>query len=221
MNPHKEESLKGMQGEYSAPAPMHDAGGSVTRKGATHFAAVLLSALVLIASPAFAGETRESTIMAGVLEHWPGTGCTLLHIPGFNYWYELRNYADFQVGDTVTVVASEFLTSECEGLYFSYLSDNQIAPWRGFDFGCGVLAIDPEYHCMQVRSDTYGVIAVLGGATGFSAGDTIHLFGALFLGQCAAIPECAGNYCVYLTRAAECDTPARRKSWGLLKSTYR
>ena len=184
-------------------------------------AIALIFILLVLTSPARGAPNGNVFMMAGVLEHWPNTNCTVFHMVGENVWCLLQNYGGFQVGDTVTVAASDFSGVECEGIVFDCLLDNRIGPWRGFDFGCGTVSIDPEYHCERVYSELYGVLALLGGHTGFSTGDSVHLFGTLSLDPCGAISECAGQFCVDFPSATACETPTARISWGRLKALYR
>jgi hypothetical protein len=207
-------------GSFGEHHPAVSAEGS--RGDMYHGLTIVFVAHLLVASASPSRAASPPSLLAGVIEIEPVSQCVALRAQTyFVGWYVLENYGNFVVGDTVTVVARDEATVTCGGRTFVYLPGNVIAPWRGFDFGCGTLLIDPVYGCETVFSDTYGAI-LLNGSTGLADGAKVRLRGRLFLQQCVPVSGCGGTYCATLMCVEACPPePARSVTWGRLKSVYR
>lgn len=147
-------------------------------------------------------------------------------------WYvnQLRGLGDvtidnrgaFADGDTVLVWGERDVSLPCRS--FSHLSDNEIQPYRGADFGCGTLMIDPKSRCGSVSIDGWPDRFMLESYVGFGAGAFIQVRGTI--GRGLGLPDYSGIW-LFDTRLTACgDTlgpiePVDPVSWGRIKSRYR
>jgi hypothetical protein len=161
-------------------------------------------------------------LLPGILTQDSAGVCDVLYSPVTKAYYMLDNLGGFALGDTVVVTAAFEGESFCDTELYSYLHDNTIASWRGYDFGCGQILMDPEYGCATVESDRFGPLLV-GWSGGFDNGDLVRAIGTVQLFPCLAIPECFAYYCLFdvtLSACSDTSTATESLSWGRLKARF-
>jgi hypothetical protein len=162
-------------------------------------------------------------VRAGVLSRDPYDMCDALFDPAEEKWYLLDTLGAFSLGDTVVVTAPRITRRDCNN-YNTYdvLAKNTIAPWRGFDFGCGRVVQDTEYGCRGFYSEKYGTFYL--SMQGPTPPDSVNIWGTLELRLCLTIPECAWGSCLSATRVTACsdsNTGVAPTTWGAVRKAFR
>jgi hypothetical protein len=161
-------------------------------------------------------------LLPGVLTQDSTGACDVLYSPLTKAYYMLDNLGGFVLGDTVVVTAAFEGESFCDTELYSYLHDNTIASWRGYDFGCGYLLFDPEYGCGVLDSERFGPLSI-GSPPGFRNGQFVRAIGTMQLYPYLAIPECFAYYGLFditLSACADTSTATQSLSWSRLKARF-
>jgi hypothetical protein len=135
----------------------------------------------------------------------------------------LDNYWWFPVGDTVMVAYEDSDERACgSSRIYPCLRGVRMWPRRDFDFGCGTLWVDPEYHCRRFQSDS-GRWLLLERYYEGSNRKRVRVKGDLSF-TCGWIMDCEADYCLDDAVALACDEPppaVLTTSWGRIKRVFR